>query len=182
MPAKTPPASAVKVTEPFITPKPVYQPVVTTDQAHDAQHDRHRSVEFHQPANQPFTNQTPVVSHQFPGPSRLHTIQDTDMDLDSYSDVDPVHQRTSVFDEEGKLSDPDHDRKNSLLESVHRSSGMEYTQAQTNLLDQCHSEAILVTVELYDHRLVHPCTSISSTQQGYIEEMGEVGSRVFLHM
>ena len=30
------------------------------------------------------------------------------MDLDTDSDVDPVHRPTSGFDEEGELSDPDH--------------------------------------------------------------------------
>ena len=55
------------------------------------------------------TDQTSPTSHQLPGPSALHTTQDSNMDLDTDSDIDPVHQPTSGVDEERELSDPDHD-------------------------------------------------------------------------
>ena len=58
-----------------------------------------RPTTFHRP--------NPVALHKFPGPSGLHTTQDTGMDLDSDSDINPVKRPTSVFDEEGELSDPD---------------------------------------------------------------------------
>ena len=114
MPVKSPPAGAVKGSELFILPKPADQPVdrstMATDQAHvEAPHDQPSTVVPHQPANQPSTDQTPVASHEFPGPPGLHTTQDTGMDLDSYSDIDLVNRPTSVFDEEGELSDPDQD-------------------------------------------------------------------------
>ena len=54
MPAKSPPAGAVNVSEPFIPPKPadgpVDRPVMATDQARvEAQHDRLTTVSSHQP-------------------------------------------------------------------------------------------------------------------------------------
>ena len=74
---------------------------MSTDQA---QHDRPITVSSHQP-----TDQTPGALSQFPGPSGLHSTQDIGMDLDSDSDTDLVNRPTSVFDEEGELSDPDQD-------------------------------------------------------------------------
>ena len=59
VPFKTPPASAVKVTELLIAPKPANRPAVSTDQV---QRDRPQAVERHQP-----TDQTPAVTHQNPG-------------------------------------------------------------------------------------------------------------------
>ena len=60
-----------------------------TDQAHvKAQHDRPTTFSSHQPTDQPSTDQTPVALSQFPGPSGLHSTQDTGMDLDSDSDTD----------------------------------------------------------------------------------------------
>ena len=92
VPAKSPPAGTVKVTEPFIPPKPADRPVMATNQARvEAQHDRPTTVSSHQPTDQPSTDQTPVVLSQFPGPSGLHSTQDTGMDLDSDSDTDQVN-------------------------------------------------------------------------------------------
>ena len=118
MPAKSPPAGAVKGSEPFILPKPADQPVdqpvdrpmMATNQAHvEAPHDQPSTVVSHQPADEPSTDQTPVASSQFPGLSGLHTTQDTGMDLDSDSNIDPVIRPTSVFDKEGELLDSDQD-------------------------------------------------------------------------
>ena len=75
----------------------------------EAPHDRPSTVDSYQPTDQPSTDQTPVALHQFPGPSGLHTTQDTGIDLDSDSDIDLVNQPISVFDEEGELSDPGQD-------------------------------------------------------------------------
>ena len=102
MPAKSPPAGAVKVAEPFIPPKPTDRPVdwpmFSTDQASiGAQLTDHLS-----------NDQTPVALSQLPGPSGLHPTQDTIMDIDSDSDSEPVNRPTCVFDEDGELSDPDH--------------------------------------------------------------------------
>ena len=84
--------------------------MIATDQAHvEAPHDRPSTIVSHQPTKQPSTDQTYFASHQFPGPSGLHTTKDTGMDLDPDSDTDPVNQPTSVLDEEGELSDPDED-------------------------------------------------------------------------
>ena len=92
MPAKSPPAGAVKDSEPFILPKPADRPVMATDQAHvETQCDRPTTVISHQPTDQPSTDQTPVALSQFPGPSGLHTTKDTGMDLESDSDADLVN-------------------------------------------------------------------------------------------
>ena len=65
---------------------------MATNQAHlEAPHDPPSTVDSHELANQPSIDQTPVALHQFPGPSVLHTTQDTGMDLDSDSDIDPVN-------------------------------------------------------------------------------------------
>ena len=73
-PAKSPPAGAVKVFEPFILPKSTDRPVLLTDQAGvEAQHDGPSAVISHQPTDQPSTDQTPVALSQFPGPSGLHS-------------------------------------------------------------------------------------------------------------
>ena len=71
-PAKTTPASVLKVTEPYIAPKPadrpMDEPVMTTDQAQvEVQRDQPHSVDFYQLADQPSTNQTPAVPHQLLG-------------------------------------------------------------------------------------------------------------------
>ena len=68
-----------------------------------------KAVSSHQLTDQPSTDQTPVALSQFPGPSGLHSTQDTGMDLHSDSDTDPINRPTSVFDKEGELSDPDQD-------------------------------------------------------------------------
>ena len=92
MPAKTPPACAVKGSEPFMPPKPADRPMMATDQACvKAQHDRPRPLQTHQLANQLSTDQTPDALPQFPDLSGLHITQDTGMDLDSDSDIDPVN-------------------------------------------------------------------------------------------
>ena len=41
--------------------------------------------------------------------SGLQTTRDSDVYMDTVSDGDPVHQSASGFEEEGELSDPDHD-------------------------------------------------------------------------
>ena len=40
------------------------------------------------------TNQNPVISHQWPGPSGLQASQDSDLDLDSSPNSELVHQPT----------------------------------------------------------------------------------------
>ena len=55
------------------------------------------------------TNQAPATSHQLPGLSSAHTTQNSDMDLDTDSDAEPVDWPTNGFDEEGEFSDPDPD-------------------------------------------------------------------------
>ena len=121
MPAKSPPASAVKVSEPFIPSKPVDRPVMASDQARvEAQHDRPTTVSSHQLTDQPSTHQNPVALSQclISGPSGLHSTQDTGIDLDSDSDTDPVNQPTSVFDEEEELSDLDQDSTSADTDQV----------------------------------------------------------------
>ena len=77
--AKSPPAGAVKGSEPFILPKsadrPVDQhldrPVMATDQAHvEAQHDSPTIVISDQQTDQPSTNQIHVGLHQ----SQVHLV------------------------------------------------------------------------------------------------------------
>ena len=86
---------------------PVDRPAVSTDQSPaEVQPDWPRTTELHQLTDQPSTDQTSAVSQQVPCTSGLQTPQDSDMGMDS--DGDPVHQLSGDFEEEGELSDPDH--------------------------------------------------------------------------
>ena len=108
MPVKTPPASAIKVTEPFLAPKPADQPVdrpaVSTNQV---QCHRPQAAEL-QPTDQPSTDKTPAVSFLAPGTSGLQTTKNSDVDMDSDSYGVPVRRPPSGFEEERELSDLDH--------------------------------------------------------------------------
>ena len=52
IPVKTPPASAVKVTEPFVAPQPANRPAVSTNQIPaEVQCDQPRTTDLHQPTD-----------------------------------------------------------------------------------------------------------------------------------
>ena len=89
MHANTPPADAVKVTEPFLPPKsvdrPVNRPAGTTNHTH-IKRPLSGDPEL---TDQPSTDQTPATFQQLQGPCGAHTMQDNDMDLDS--DAEPFY-------------------------------------------------------------------------------------------
>ena len=113
MPAKVPPASAVKVSEPFLPPqsvdRPASRPGLCTDQASVPRSDRPQNTDIHQPTNRTPSQHSPTRSHPVPGPSGLQSGQNTDIEMDTDSDSDPVHPPTGQIVEEGDFSDPDND-------------------------------------------------------------------------
>ena len=108
MPAKAPPASAVKVSEPFLQPQstdqPAGRPELCTDQAYVPKGDRPQSTDSHKPTNRTPSDHSPTVSRQVPGPFGLQSSQNSDNDMDTDTDSDIIHQPTG-----GEFSDPDND-------------------------------------------------------------------------
>ena len=112
MPVRTPPASTVRVSKPFLAPqpadRPVDRPATSTDHlSAEVQGDRPGTTELQQPTGQVVTDQTSAVQHHPPGTCCLQNTQTSDMDTDL--DSDPVHRSASGFEEEGDLSHPELD-------------------------------------------------------------------------
>ena len=132
------------VTQPFIVPKPADQPRSTwlTSGCRTSPTDW---PAFYWPDQS--------VSHQIPGMSGLQTTQDShcDNEMDTDSDGDPVHQPASGVEEEGELSDLEHNliatesgqalsEEQSHRETVH---GIKSFMGWTHIpdMDNCSSSA-----------------------------------------
>ena len=116
MPTKTPPAGAVKGSEPFLQSQAsdhtAGRPGLATDQTCVPKNDRLQSSDIQQPTNRTLSDLSPTAPHQVPGPSGWQSGQNSDNDMDTDSDGDLSHHQTGHIIEDEEFSDPDNDIPN----------------------------------------------------------------------
>ena len=116
MPTKTPPASAVKGSDPFLQPQASDHTAgrsgLATDQTCVPKNDRLQSSDIQQPTNRTLSDLSPTAPHQVPGPSGWQSGQNSDNDMDTDSDGALSHHQTEHIIEDEEFSDPDNDIPN----------------------------------------------------------------------
>ena len=116
MPTKTPPAGAVKGSDPFLQPQASDHTAgrsgLATDQTCVPRNDRLQSSDIQQPTNRTLSDLSPTAPHQVPGPSGWQSGQNSDNEMDTDSDGALSHHQTGHIIEDEEFSDPDNDIPN----------------------------------------------------------------------